>query len=80
MAIEGYFVFLPLPNNGTNSRLLLTMLLSWWSCSPFQPCAGLQSSHWCPLTALWSCPWWWRQRLECRFCGQVSFIYIPRWY
>ncbi len=29
-----------------------------WSCSPFQPCVGLQpcpSHHW---TALWSWPWW----------------------
>ncbi len=29
-----------------------------WSCSPFQPCVGLQSCPWHPWTALWSQPWW----------------------
>ncbi len=29
-----------------------------WSCSPFQPCAGLQSHPWRPWTALWSWSWW----------------------
>ncbi len=31
---------------------------NWWSCSPFQPCVGLQSCPWHPWTALWSWPWW----------------------
>ncbi len=29
-----------------------------WSCSPLQPCVGLQSCPWHPWTALWSWPWW----------------------
>ncbi len=29
-----------------------------WSCSPFQPCVGLQSCPWHPWTALWSWSWW----------------------
>ncbi len=29
-----------------------------WSCSPFQPCVGLQSCPWHPWTALWSWPRW----------------------
>lgn len=40
------------------SPSLLLMVL--WSCVAFQPCQGLQSCSWCLLTAVWSCPWWWR--------------------
>ncbi len=29
-----------------------------WSCSPFQPCVGLQSCPWHPWAVLWSWPWW----------------------
>ncbi len=34
-------------------------LAAWrWSCSPIQPCVGLQSCPWHPWTDLWSWPWW----------------------
>ncbi len=56
--IDSYFVFLPFANNRTNCCHLLTKLLDRWSCSPFQPCVGLQSCPWHPWTALCSWPWW----------------------
>ncbi len=43
------------------------------SCSPFQPCVGLQSCPWHPCTALWSWPWEFGIWLIDCFCGQVVF-------
>ncbi len=55
--IDSYFVFLPL--------LSPSYQAAWrWSCSPFQPCVGLQSCPWHPWTALWSWPWWWVWTLD----------------
>ncbi len=69
-AIDGYFVFLPFPNKLSPSH----QASCWWSCSPFQPCVGLQFCPWCPLTALWSCPWQWRGlNGRCWFYGEVFF-------
>ncbi len=39
--------------HGAQVRGRLTVQTWWWSCSPFQPCVGLQS-----WTVLWSWPCW----------------------
>ncbi len=49
--IDSYFVFLSFVNN----RTYCCHQAAWrWSCSPFQPCVGLQTCPWHPWTALWS--------------------------
>ncbi len=61
-------------------RIIAPIVAAWrWSCSPFQPCVGLQSCPWCPWTALWFWQWWRVWNLIDCFCGQVSFIQVTSW-
>lgn len=49
--------FIRFPKNCTNSCYILTKLRADGLVSSL---AALRSCLSCPLTGLWSCPWWWR--------------------
>ncbi len=51
--IDSYFVFLLFANNRKQLLSPSHQAACWWSCSPFQPCVGLQSWYpWHPESSL----------------------------